>query len=232
MIQVSSDYISNATSPARQARMSVNVGGHTYGNSVIERLEYSHAIQDGGFSLGGAYSARLHVTLFANGASDIEIGDEVNAYASFDGSGDNCTLGIFYVTNVSQYRNRLKITAYDKIGLLGMTYIYKPASWGGYPGTGNVVLGNILEDILREHNLTKHPNYMMWAAYANTCYCVLKPDYVPKCYSVREMLGFLAGTSGGICTVSRSGYLSLLMPGSPVYLSDTNFHVERDNYYS
>ena len=186
MYNVSDNFNTLASSNNRTVSCKITINGTDIDPGLIVNLKFKEASSSGSnISLGEAISNVIELQIYK---TDIQLkGAEIKPYISFDGE-EYCPLGIFYASEINKDKTYINITAYDKMAFLNEKYVPTVT----FPCSANTVI----RDIANQYGFKP----------VNINYATLINELDTE-YTVREMIGYIAGKHGTNAKFNRYGYL-------------------------
>lgn len=186
MYDASIKYQILAESPGRHVYCKIVAGGKTYLDDRIVKFEFDDLAYPEYYTIGTACSSRFSFTVRYTDA--LQVHDEVRPYISFDNE-EWCPLGAFFVSRRYVRGQYASITCYDMMYSLNMEYIPSIEA----PTTA----AELFRDICSQHHIPCVSGDWM-------LYQVKK---LPKGFTVREVLGFIASIACSSVKFNRDGKL-------------------------
>ncbi len=218
MIEVSSNYKTNATKPVRNVNAKISIGAVDFGIDDIVSLELSRSPSDGGLSVGGTASARLTATIRAAMLPTMDA-YKITAYIGFTALAQ---IGTFYITDLTQEKGYVTIEAYDRF-----YYLDKPCSFNG-SADGKV---NALSFPATQQEMLEYISKINGFSLSITCEAFAKVKTKPiynseatnptnKYYTYREIIGFIAACNGCNAQFDANDKLIFTRPSNSVETVD------------
>lgn len=198
MYEVSTNYEILAESPGRHVYCKIVAGGKTYLDDRIIKFELDDLAYPEHYTIGTACSSRFSFTVRYTDA--LQVHDEVKPYISFDNK-EWCPLGVFYVSRRYVRGSYASIICYDMMYSLNMEYVPSIE----LPATA----ADLYRDICSQHKIPCGSGDWM-------IHRILK---LPKGYTVREVLGFIASMACSCAKFGRDGKLRMRSLGDTDNLS-------------
>ena len=186
MYKVSTNYEILAESPGRHVYCKIVAGGTTYLDDRIIKFELDDLAYPEYYTIGTACSSRFSFTVRYTDA--LQVHDMVQPYISFDNK-EWCPMGVFFVSRRYVRGSYASITCYDMMYSLNMEYVPSIQA----PTTAVA----LFRDICSQHKIPCVSGD--WMSYR-----VLK---LPKGFTVREVLGFIASMASSTIKFDREGKL-------------------------
>ena len=186
MYNVSDNFNTLASSNNRTVSCKITINGTDIDPGLIVSLKFKEASSSGSnISLGEAISNVIELQIYN---TDIQLkGAEIKPYISFDGE-EYCPLGIFYASEINKDKTYINITAYDKMAFLNEKYVPTVT----FPTSAN----NVVTDIAKQYGFKS----------VSINYATLINELDTE-YTVREIIGYIAGKHGTNAKFNRLGYL-------------------------
>lgn len=204
MYDASIKYQVLAESPGRHVYCKIIAGGKTYLDDRIVKFEFDDLAYPEYYTIGTACPSRFSFTVRYTDA--LEVHDEVRPYISFDNE-EWCPLGTFFVSRRYVRGKYASITCYDMMYSLNVEYVPSIEA----PTTA----AELFRDICSQHNIPCESEDRM-------SYHVNK---LPKGFTVREVLGFIAAMAHATAKFNHSGKLCIRSANDPMnqsYLDEAN----------
>lgn len=186
MYNASINYQILAESPGRHVYCKIVAGGKTYRDDSIIKFELDDLAYPEHYTIGTACSSRFSFTVRYNEA--LQVHDEVKPYISFDNE-EWCPLGVFYVSRRYVRGYYASITCYDMMDSLNMEYVPSIQA----PTTAAA----LFRDICSQHKLPCVSGDWM----------IYQVKKLPKGFTVREVIGFIASIASAFAKFNRDGKL-------------------------
>ena len=186
MYNVSENFNTLASSNNRTVSCKIKINGTDIDPGLIVNLNFKEASSsESNISLGEAISNVIELKIYK---TDIQLkGAEIKPYISFDGE-EYCPLGVFYASEINKDKVYIDITAYDKMAFLNEKYVPTVT----FPAAAN----NVLRDIANQYGFKVNE-----ITYGTSI------DELDTEYTVREIIGYIAGLHGTNAKFNRMGYL-------------------------
>lgn len=186
MYEVSTKFQILAESPGRHVYCKIVAGGKTYLDDKIVKFEFDDVVYPEHYTIGTASSSRFSFTVRYTDA--LQVHDMVKPYISFDNK-EWCPLGVFYVSRRYVRGFYASITCYDMMYSLNMEYVPSIEA----PTTAAA----LFRDICSQHEIECVSGDWM----------IYQVKKLPKGYTVREVLGFIASIASSSVKFNREGKL-------------------------
>ena len=189
MYIISNDFNTLASSNNRTVSCRVRINGTIIDPELIVSLKFKEASSSGSnISLGEAISNVIELQIYK---TDIQLkGAEIKPFISFDGK-IYCPLGVFYASEINKDKTYINITAYDKMAFLNEKYVPTVT----FPTAAN----NVLRDIANQYGFKVNE-----ITYGTSI------DELDTEYTVREIIGYIAGLHGTNARFNRMNYLQFI----------------------
>ncbi|MBD5111746.1 MAG: hypothetical protein HDT42_04325 [Ruminococcaceae bacterium] len=204
MHKVSTNYEILAESPGRHVYCKIEAGGTTYLDDKIIKFEFDDVTYPEHYTIGTACSNRFSFTVRYTDA--LQVHDIVKPYISFDNK-EWCPLGVFYVSRRYVRGFYASITCYDMMNSLDTEYVPSIQM----PATA----AELFRDICSQHKIPCESGD--WMGH--------KLQKLPKGFTVREVLGFIASMAGAFAKFNREGKLYIHRLG----VSEAQSFLEEEN---
>lgn len=204
MYEVSTNYEMLAEAPGRHVYCKIVAGSTTFYDDKIIKFEFDDIAYPEYYTIGTASSSRFSFSVRYTG--ELQVHDKVQPYISFDNE-EWCPLGTFFVSRRYVRGAYASITCYDMMYSLNEEYIPSIQA----PTTAAM----IYHDICSQFNIPCESGDWMTSH-------VMK---LPKGFTAREVLGFLASCAGSIAKFTREGKLLIRKLGALYnrsYLDESN----------
>ena len=188
MVNVSDNFLELAHQNGRQVSCKIVAGEETFLDDRIIEFDFDDVIHPNWFTIGTSCSNRFAFSVRYSG--ELEVHDEVRPYISFDGE-EWCPLGVFYVARRYVRGNYASIICYDRMYSLEMEYVPTVS----VPTTVN----DILDDICEQYGFV----------CAEKVVHTYKVEKIPTGTTVRDILGYIAGTGYSNAKFDREGNLRM-----------------------
>lgn len=188
----------------------VDIGGTVYGMSDIEEATITQPLFDK-LSVGNTCVAEFEITFWP--ISTIPRMAKIIPYARANSLDPWSQLGIFWLDSRDKVEDKLKITAYD--AMLKGEVIWEPLQSLTFPMT----MPAAATEIARLMGTTVDSRSVLNPAYT--------VDYPANDYTLRDVLGYIAGAHGGNWIVTAAGKL-LLIPLFSTLPPETNYLVTQN----
>lgn len=198
MYEVSTGYRKLAESPGRHVYCKIVAGGKTYLDDRIIKFEFDDLAYPEYYTIGTACSSRFSFTVRYTDA--LQVHDEVKPYISFDNK-EWCPLGVFYVSRRYVRGSYASITCYDMMYSLNMEYVPSVQA----PTTAAA----LYRDICSQYKIPCESGDWI-GSHVNK---------LPKGFTVREVLGFIASMASSYAKFGRDGKLYVRKLGDSNNLS-------------
>ncbi len=198
MVQVSDKFMQLATDNGRHVYCRIEAGDEVFLDDRLMEFDFDDVVHPDWVTVGTACANRFHFKARFDG--ELAVNSEVRPYISFDNE-EWCPLGVFYISRRYVRENVISITAYDRMYSLDEEYRYN----GALPTTSSAILQDICETAGLEADGYGHD------------YEVAK---LPSAYTMRDMIGYIAGINFTNAKIDRYGRLVLKKP-----------HQNGDHYY-
>lgn len=186
----------------------VEVGGVTYGMGDIQSVNISQPLFDS-LSVGNTCTAELNMTFWPNQA--VPRMAKIIPYARRETSETWQQLGVFFIDTRTRQGDALSIVAYDY--MLRAEVIWKPRQSLQFPMT----MPAAVNEIARLMGVGLDKRTVLNAAYTL--------DYPANDYTLRDVLGYIAGAHGGNWIITPAGQL-LLVPLFGSLPPETHYLIE------
>lgn len=204
MYETSTKYQVLAESPGRHVYCKIVAGGKTYLDDKIVKFEFDDLAYPEYYTIGTACSSRFSFTVRYTDA--LQVHDEVRPYISFDNE-EWCPLGAFFVSRRYVRGFYASITCYDMMYSLNMEYVPSVEV--------STTAAALFRDICSQHNIPCESEDWM----------IHHVEKLPKGFTVREVLGFIASIANSTAKFNRDGKLCIRCAGD----SDSHSFLDEAN---
>lgn len=203
MWSVTDNFKNQAMANGRTVECRVYIGSTLLTDSDIIEFTLNDAVHEDMITIGTTVASRFNLKLFRETTFPLE--SVVTPYIRFNGTGEWCPLGVFYITHRYLRRGRLSITCYDRMIRLEDEY------------KSNILLPTFTQTIFKE---------VCSKAGISTNF-VCNDDLIreiPEGITFREAISYIAGVNG--CCAKFDRYGKLIMKS----LADSGEKLSRDDY--